>query len=126
MKQLLPHVRPSVAYQLARMSCNDPIRILAERTYPSSAIKIEGVLVRETVQRYAVYCRFMDGHTVAFFTIADLNMLPGKVKEARDSPMSKLPVAFYVMVDLFDIADQLQLKQIKPYFVRSGSYGPRR
>jgi hypothetical protein len=123
MNQLLPQVRPGVAYQLARMSCGDPISILAERAYPSLKITLEGEdLDRKNIHRYAVYCRFMDGKQMSFFTTSDLNMLP---KESRKpmrhaSSKSKYPVAFYVIVDLSEIADQLQLKQTKPYFIDVG------
>jgi hypothetical protein len=46
-------------------------------------------------------------------------MLPKESRKLQRTE-SRHPVAFYVIVDLFEIADQLQLKQIKPYFTAVG------
>jgi hypothetical protein len=118
--QLLPQVRPAVAYLLARMSCSVPVSILADRAYPSATIKLDGErLHRNDRRRFAVYCRFMEGLQAAYFTTSDLNMLPKESRKLQRTE-SKHAVAFYVIVDLFEIADQLQLKQIKPYFTAVG------
>jgi hypothetical protein len=114
LNQLIPQVRPAVAYQLARMSCSGATKLLAEQFYPRAKIKIDGYeLDPSDVNRFAVYCRFVDGQQVTYFKTSDLNSLP---KKSRKS--GKYPVAFYVIVDLTEIAVQLRNKRIKPYFVR--------
>ncbi len=122
LNQLLPLLRPAAAYQLARMSCQAPIRILAKRAYPSMQIKLDGGFVDERDifgWRYSVYCRFMGVAASSWFKMADLNQLPKQVKKLRASSAAGIakrpPIAFYVIVDAVDVADQLQARQIKPY-----------
>jgi DNA-binding transcriptional MerR regulator len=114
LNQLLANgVRPGVAYLLARMSCDDPIRMLAKRTYPSATVQLdEEPLERRKIDQYAVYCRHVDGERVEYFATSDLKTISQRAKEASASP-----VAFYIIVDLSGVADRLHSKQIRPYFI---------
>jgi hypothetical protein len=110
MKQLLWVFRPGPAYTLGRMSCRGPVHILAKRAYPKADIKIDGEAV-EDVRRFVVYTRFWDGEAISIQHAADLDSLE------LEGRKSQYPVAFHLAVDHHEIADQLQLKQVKPYFL---------
>jgi hypothetical protein len=88
--------------------------ILAKRAYPKCRIEIEGEGVNlKNVSRYAVFSRHMQGSSARWFVTSDLNTLSEQAKQGGESLP---PVAFHVIVDFYDIADELQSRQIRPYF----------
>jgi hypothetical protein len=122
MDQLLPHIRPAVAYHLARLACHGAMTLLAGAYYPRKNIKVDGEDIDPAqVERFAIYCRWMDGRQARFFSTSDLNNMPYQQLSAPYQWLSsKTQIAFYVVVDLTQIADRLRQRSIKPYFIPDG------
>src|SRR5262249_24606293 len=80
MHQLIPHLRPAVAYRAARFSCAQPILMLAQRAFPSSRIILDGEELNFSNNRFVVYLRFMDGASIAWFMTSDLSTIPHKIE----------------------------------------------
>lgn len=119
MDQLLTAVRPATAYLIARMSCAGPIQILAMRAYPKVRVKLDGeVLERKQIERFTAYTRLINrAETTTVYHATDLDSLRREAKTRAGQEESQDPVAFHILIDLSEIADQLQSKQIRPYFV---------
>ena len=64
----------------------------------------------KTVDRYAVYAHLVNAAQI--FTTNDLNSLPDEIKKGRSVQLS-----YCIVVDLFDVANQMKERMIKAYFV---------
>jgi hypothetical protein len=113
-------IRPATAYLLARMSVPAPIAVLARDAYHDDAVRLAGekkpLEGPESVDRYAVAARLGD-QAAQYFTTADLNSLPDRIREY--DAHKQIPLSYYIIVDLFDVVEQMRKRRIKPYFINS-------
>jgi hypothetical protein len=118
LERLLPTIRPSTAYLLARGSTLAPIEVLAQDAFKDATVWVLGhpsPLGRpESIERYAVKAQHADG-SMQYFNTTDLNTLPDKIRKVEAH--KQIPLAYYIIVDLFDVADQMRKRMIKPYFI---------
>jgi hypothetical protein len=140
--RLMPIIRPATAYSLARMSVLAPIAVLARDAYHDAAVRLAGekkpLKGPESVDRYAVAARLggesaqyqrlktkvgsllASGFTTTdYFTTTDLNSLPDRIREHGSH--KQIPLSYYIVVDLFDVAEQMRKRRIKPYFIDANS-----
>jgi hypothetical protein len=129
MNKLIPDIRPGGAWWFSRQA-SGVVDILAHRAYGPSC-RIDGEKLRP-IQRFHVRAGFGRGSSRSF-PLDDLSNLTKAAREGDDPNPSihvlekgggfrtvRLKqglVTHYLVVDLFDFADELEARQVKPYFV---------
>jgi hypothetical protein len=123
--RLISTVRPEAGDELARQSLHAPIAILAKDAYPGVPVRLAGrkqpLEQPEALARYAVRVQFMD-YSLLFLATNDLNSLPDQVRNSLHPghpAYERSPIAYYIIVDLFGVANQMRARQTKPYFIEA-------
>jgi hypothetical protein len=114
------------------------VRLLAQRAHGSKC-RVDGKKM-EPVARFFAYASHGEGASKSF-ELDDLSKLPERAREGdnrlgapaievqdkhdrwRTVPLKQRLISYYVVLDLFDIVDELEARKIKPYFVEKPTSG---
>jgi hypothetical protein len=131
LNRLLPDLRPGSAWFFTRGGWS-VVEILARRTYGPNC-RMNGEKLGPE-KRFQVRATHTDG--MRFFLLNDLSELATAAREDDQSPkrifvpekrrdgryvdLKHVLITHYVIIDLFGYADELEARQLKPYFVKKG------
>jgi hypothetical protein len=137
LNRLIGQVKGPVAWMFSKVGPRGVVNILARRAYGPHC-RIDRTKV-DASERFSIYAGYLEKGSRTFL-LDDLSKLPDAAREGdragkptlyvqdkrdqwRSVHLKQSIVSHYVVLDLCDMADELEARQIKPYFVEKKAEG---